>query len=78
MLLNEKEQSKQKDSIINTKEMQLYNTNIIISEKEKINYLTEKSLKDVTESLENQKKNKNIWKCIAIGTTIISGTLIIK
>ena len=58
--------------------MQLYNTNIIISEKDKINSLTEKSLKDVTESLENQKKNKNIWKCIAIGTTTISGPLIIK
>jgi len=77
MLFNEKEQSKQKDSIIINQNKQIINSDIIISEKDKINALSEKAFKDTKEALKKQQKNKNIWKYIAIGSSAVAGSLIL-
>ena len=78
ILINEKEQSIQKDSIINIQKQQIKNSDNIIIEKDNINELTQTQLNKTVKTLNTERKLKGVWKYIAIGTTIISGTLILN
>jgi len=77
VLVNEINQSFQKDLIINNQETQIKNYDSTIIEKDKINALSEKAFKDTKEALKKQQKNKNIWKYIAIGSSAVAGSLIL-
>ena len=78
ILINEKTQSFKKDSIINTQKEQIKNSDKIIIEKDNINELTQTQLNTTVKTLNTERKIKSVWKYIAIGTTIISGTLILN
>lgn len=78
ILINEQTQSFKKDSIINTQKEQIKNSDKIIIEKDNINELMQKQLNTTIKTLNTGRKIKGVWKYIAIGTTIISGTLILN
>lgn len=78
ILINEQTQSFKKDSIINTQKEQIKNSDKIIIEKDNINELVQKQLNTTIKTLNTGRKIKGVWKYLAIGTTIITTTLILN
>lgn len=78
ILINEQTQSFKKDSIINTQKEQIKNSDKIIIEKDNINELVQKQLNTTIKTLNTGRKIEGVWKYLAIGTTIITTTLILN